>query len=425
MAKKSFIKTLLERRIPQILGSYLVAGTSLILFIEYLIDKYQFPSHYATLALFALIGILPSVMILSYFHGTPGKDEWTKVEKVGIPINVLFIAGILFFGDSLNIWEMSNSSTNEKLPKVHLLYIGSPKNDHGSCYEYAENTLSENKDSELFSLNKEELHSLRENIESRLYSEFYNHNLEIRVIKDNEEIDYIDNTINEDNNDKITAKKVYDFFNKPAHIVFTWVYSINSNQGKTLEYVADTFGGLGDGFGYIMRSGKTRDTIKEIEEGIFNLLVHHITAKENLSAKGKVLKVDGDYIYINTGGLKLIENMNLIGYTKWSHYDKDDDGFTDRDSSYYKWLNDIKRALEYVKNSNNYSSEDINFFQKKYNWLISDSLRSTAQGERWPGQFGYNLKVVSIKDSVAIAKLIEKAHPWVEVNIGDGVMLAY
>ena len=74
MAKKSFIKTLLERRIPQILGSYFIAGTSLILFIEYLIDKYQFPSHYAALALFALIGILPSVMILSYFHGTPGKD---------------------------------------------------------------------------------------------------------------------------------------------------------------------------------------------------------------------------------------------------------------------------------------------------------------------------------------------------------------
>ena len=66
---------------------------------------------------------------------------------------------ILFFGDSLNIWEMSNSSTNEKLPKVHLLYIGSPNNDHGSCYEYAENTLSANKDSELFSLNKEELHN--------------------------------------------------------------------------------------------------------------------------------------------------------------------------------------------------------------------------------------------------------------------------
>ncbi|MDP7028429.1 MAG: hypothetical protein QF380_08500, partial [Candidatus Marinimicrobia bacterium] len=70
--RKSFIKILLERRIPQILGSYFIAGTSLILFIEYLIDKYQFPSHYPTLALFGLISIIPSVIILAYFHGAPG-----------------------------------------------------------------------------------------------------------------------------------------------------------------------------------------------------------------------------------------------------------------------------------------------------------------------------------------------------------------
>ena len=81
MPNKSFIKVLLERRIPHILGSYLVAGTSLILFIEYLVGKYQFPSYYPTLAIFALFGILPSVIILSYFHGAPGKDEWTKIEN--------------------------------------------------------------------------------------------------------------------------------------------------------------------------------------------------------------------------------------------------------------------------------------------------------------------------------------------------------
>ena len=134
MSQTSFIKTLLDRRILHILGSYLVAGTSLILFIEYLVDKYQFPSHYPTLALFALIAILPSVLILAYFHGAPGKDEWTIVEKIGIPINVLFIAGILFFGDSMNIWKVSNNSLDDSLPNVHLIYIGSPKEDHGGCY---------------------------------------------------------------------------------------------------------------------------------------------------------------------------------------------------------------------------------------------------------------------------------------------------
>ena len=430
MAKKSFINTLLERRIPQILGSYLVAGTSLILFIEYLIDKYQFPSHYATLALFALIGILPSVIILSYFHGTPGKDEWTKVEKVGIPINVLFIAGILFFGDSLNIWEMDKNISDKDIPNVHLIYIGSPE-DHGGCNAKAENILSRNEGSELFALSESELKTLRLNIESSLLSEYYNQNLITQVLKDDAEISFMNNTINknntinENNNNKIRAKIINEFFDEPKHIIFTRVYSIKSIKGEIIKYVGEILGGMGNGFRNTFYTRFTRDTMEEMEETIFELLVGHITMKETLKAKGEVVKVDGDYVYINHGGLILKKNMNLIGYTKWSHYDKDGNGFTDKDSSYYKWINDVKRALDYTRNSDNYSIDDINHYQKEYDWLISDSLRSTAKGERWPGQFGYNLKVVSIKDSVAIAKLIEKAHPWVEVNIGDGVMLAY
>ena len=86
----SFIKTLLERRVPQIIGSYFITGTTLVFFIQYLVDKYHFPAHYPTLALFGLIGILPSVIIISYFHGAPGKDEWNKIEKYGVPVNIVF-----------------------------------------------------------------------------------------------------------------------------------------------------------------------------------------------------------------------------------------------------------------------------------------------------------------------------------------------
>ena len=427
MPKKPFIKTLLERRIPQILGSYLVAGTSLILFIEYLIDKYQFPSHYATLALFALIGILPSVMILSYFHGTPGKDEWTKVEKVGIPINVLFIAGILFFGDSLNIWEMDKNISDKNIPNVHLIYIGSPKEDHGGCYtqKTSQNILSNNEGSDLFALSESELKTLRLNIESSLLSEYYNQNLITQVLKDDAEISFMNNTINENNNNKIRAKIINEFFDKPKHIIFTRVYSIKSIKGEIIKYVGEILGGMGNGFRNTFYTRFTRDTMEEMEETIFELLVGHITMKETLKAKGEVVKVDGDYVYINHGGLILKKNMNLIGYTEWSHYDKDGDGFTDKDSSYYKWINDVKRALDYTRNSDNYSIDDINYYQNKYDWLTSDSLRSTAKGERWIGQFTYILNVIDVKDTVAITKLIELAHPWVEVNIGDGVMLAY
>ena len=173
MPKQSLIKTLLDRRILQILGSYLVAGTSLILFIEYLVGKYQFPSHYPTLALFALMGILPSVIILSYFHGAPGKDEWTKVEKVGIPINVFFIACILFFGDSLNIWEVDMNFIEKDVPNVHLIYVGSLEENINIAEWRAEILLSENKGAKVSLIDESELQNIRIDLESELYSEFY------------------------------------------------------------------------------------------------------------------------------------------------------------------------------------------------------------------------------------------------------------
>jgi len=104
------IKKILNRRIPQILGSYFIAGTSLVLFIEYLIEKYEFPVYLPTMSLIALIGILPSVLILAYFHGAPGKDEWTKIEKIGIPMNVLFIGCIILIGNQYNWWGGEFSS---------------------------------------------------------------------------------------------------------------------------------------------------------------------------------------------------------------------------------------------------------------------------------------------------------------------------
>ena len=98
MPKKSFIKKLLKRRIPKIIGSYIIAGTSLVLFIDWLTVRYEFPQYYVTLALFGIISIIPSVIILAYFHGAPGKDQWTIIEKIGIPANILFIATMLFIG---------------------------------------------------------------------------------------------------------------------------------------------------------------------------------------------------------------------------------------------------------------------------------------------------------------------------------------
>ena len=98
------IKELLHRRIPQIMGSYFVASTSMILFLDWLKINYGLPREYITLALFGVISILPSVVIIAYFHGTPGKDEWTRIEKVGVPLNIFFIFLVLIVGYKSNWW---------------------------------------------------------------------------------------------------------------------------------------------------------------------------------------------------------------------------------------------------------------------------------------------------------------------------------
>ena len=122
------IKKILNRRIPQILGSYFIAGTSLVLFIEYLVEKYEFPIYLPTMSLIALVGILPSVLILAYFHGAPGKDEWNKIEKVGIPINVLFIGIFILFGNKYN-WWLDNVTVhdNVEIKSIMLANVSSMK----------------------------------------------------------------------------------------------------------------------------------------------------------------------------------------------------------------------------------------------------------------------------------------------------------
>ena len=103
--KKSFIKNLLDRRFPQIVGSYFVGATSLLLFLDWLVVKYHLSDFVTSLALFGVISIIPTVVILAYFHGAPGKDEWTRVERYGIPANIIFIAIALFAGNKYNLWE--------------------------------------------------------------------------------------------------------------------------------------------------------------------------------------------------------------------------------------------------------------------------------------------------------------------------------
>lgn len=92
-----FIKDLLQRRVPQILGIYLATSWAIIEFLDWLINQFSISPHLPRFILLTLVSMIPTVILIAYFHGKPGKDEWTRVEKIGIPTNVVVAILMLIF----------------------------------------------------------------------------------------------------------------------------------------------------------------------------------------------------------------------------------------------------------------------------------------------------------------------------------------
>jgi len=94
--KQTLLKRLLERRMPQIVFIYFGVCWTILEFLSWLIEHYQISPYLTDLGLIALLSMLPTVGMLAYFHGKPGRDEWTRTEKIGIPLNILFTVIMIF-----------------------------------------------------------------------------------------------------------------------------------------------------------------------------------------------------------------------------------------------------------------------------------------------------------------------------------------
>ena len=65
----SFWKEAWARRFPQITGSYLVGGWSIIQFVDWLVKRYLLSPYLVDLLLVLFILLLPSVVMLTWNHG--------------------------------------------------------------------------------------------------------------------------------------------------------------------------------------------------------------------------------------------------------------------------------------------------------------------------------------------------------------------
>lgn len=91
------LQDLVKRRVPQILGFYLGGSWVVVEFVGMLVDRYSLSPHLVSLSLVVLGSLIPTVVLLAYFHGMPGPNEWATAEKIGIPVNLLAAAALVAF----------------------------------------------------------------------------------------------------------------------------------------------------------------------------------------------------------------------------------------------------------------------------------------------------------------------------------------
>ncbi|MCP4046211.1 MAG: hypothetical protein GY732_09505 [Gammaproteobacteria bacterium] len=111
-----FLTELRDRRILPAVGVYVASVWVLIEILDRLVDRYLLSPYLTDIVFWGLYSLIPAVMLVAWTHGRPGKDKATRVEKVGVPINVIASIGLLltvFGGADLNLAAKQITVNNE------------------------------------------------------------------------------------------------------------------------------------------------------------------------------------------------------------------------------------------------------------------------------------------------------------------------
>lgn len=111
-----FLTELRVRRILPAVGVYVASVWVLIEILDRLVDRYLLSPYLTDIVFWGLYSLIPAVMLVAWTHGRPGKDKATRLEKVGVPINVIATMGLLltvFGGADLNLAAKQITVNNE------------------------------------------------------------------------------------------------------------------------------------------------------------------------------------------------------------------------------------------------------------------------------------------------------------------------
>jgi tetratricopeptide (TPR) repeat protein len=121
------ITELRDRRILPAVGVYVAGVWVAIEILDRLVDRYLLSPYLSDIVFWGLYSLIPAVMLIAWTHGRPGKDKATRLEKVGVPINLIATLGLLItvFGDKDFNLAATQITVNNELGQQETHYIPS------------------------------------------------------------------------------------------------------------------------------------------------------------------------------------------------------------------------------------------------------------------------------------------------------------
>jgi tetratricopeptide (TPR) repeat protein len=122
-----FITELRDRRILPAIGVYVASVWVVIEILDRLVERYLLSPYLSDIVFWGLYSLIPAVTVIAWTHGRPGKDKATRLEKVGVPINLIASIGLLFtaFGDKNFDLAASQVTFNNELGQQETHFIPS------------------------------------------------------------------------------------------------------------------------------------------------------------------------------------------------------------------------------------------------------------------------------------------------------------
>lgn len=129
LAGTGFFKTLWKRRVLQVLLIYIALAWLVRLGVNLVSEKMLWSPYLVDLTWIVLLSMIPTVVLISYFHGQGKTSGWHKAELIGLPANLLItviVVFILFNGRDLGATTTTVTLENEQGEKIERVV---PKNE--------------------------------------------------------------------------------------------------------------------------------------------------------------------------------------------------------------------------------------------------------------------------------------------------------